>query len=210
MRIRSLLGIVLFASLAAACGGGGGDDDDDTTPPDASGGDDPDANTNPGTCLTVADYANPTLIGQAATGGPVGSEATPDGITLQAALNADATPDLLQVEFIKGFGVFTTNITTGTFALSGDELNYATCGLCPRVFTDLNTTTGEPAAQQYFATAGSFTITAITPNITGTYTGLQFEEVTIADDGSFTSTPVPGGCTTNVGSGSFDVAITYQ
>jgi hypothetical protein len=200
MRIRSLLGLGLVSAVAACGGGGGGDD---TAAPDAHA----DIDAAPHVCATEADLGTPTLGNQQAAG--AGTDHTmPNGITFDGALNADTKPDILQVEFIKGFGVFTANVTTGTFTLSGAELNYETCGLCPRIFSDIDTATGMSTTEQYFATGGDFNITSINPNITGTFTNLTLEEVTV-DPTTFHSTPVAGGCTTTIASGAFDVVVTY-
>jgi hypothetical protein len=203
MRIRSFLGLGLVAALAA-CGGGGGGGDDTQLVDSGVTIDGPVQHT----CATVADYGTPTLGNQQAAGS--GTDHTmPDGEQLQASLNADATPDIIDLELIKGFGVFTANIVTGDFTLSGAELNYETCGLCPRLFTDIDAGTGMSTTEQYYASAGEINITSINPNLTGTFTGLQFEEVTI-DATTFHSTPVPDGCTTSIASGSFDIAVTFQ
>jgi hypothetical protein len=192
----------LVAAACTACGGGGTAEDADAgvdagPPPDAEG---------PHVCLTVPDFATPTLTNQVAPG--VGDPATPDAISFQGDLNADATPDVLQIELVSGYGVFLEGVTTGTFPLADDELNYATCGLCVRVFTDVEDGGGH-AMQQYFATGGTVTITSIDPNITGTVTDVDFVEVTVATDGTYTTTPVTDGCSTAVASTAFDVAVTY-
>jgi len=199
--VRTVVAIVCFSALAA-CGPGGDDVfdasryDAHTAPPDAD------------ICLVPTDFVAPALANQAATG--VGADhAVPEAIVFDGDLDADARPDILQLELTKGYGAFLDNIVPGTYVLAGDDLNYSTCGLCARVFVDLDTTSGMPRKQQYFATAGSFTITAIDPNVTGTFSDLQLVEITLSTDGTYRSTPVPDGCTTAVSSGSFDIAVEY-
>jgi hypothetical protein len=204
MRIRSFLAMGLV-SLAAACGGGGSSDDDGTQP-DAHTTNDIDA-APAHECNTVTDFGTPTIGGQVAQG--MGTSDAPTMIDLQGTLNADATPDALELQFYMGYGVFTTAIAPGTYELSGDELNGSTCGLCTFIFADVDTA-GQTAKESYFATAGSFTLTETGANITGTFTGLELQEVTIAQDGSLTTTPVDNGCTTSIASGSFTAAVTYQ
>jgi hypothetical protein len=196
MRSR-FLGTLLLASVAA-CGGGGGSDPDagpDSGPP-------PDAE-EPHVCLTVADFGAPTLVDQVAPG--VGDPTSPDAISYQGDLDAAEFPDVFQLELLMGYGVFTKGVTTGTFEILDDELNYGTCGLCPRIFAD----NGSDARQQYYATGGTITVTSINPNLTGTVTDLDLVEVTISTDGTYTSTPVTDGCATRIVSAAFDVAVTY-
>ena len=177
--------------------------DADTTPTiDSDIG--PTIDAGPHVCLTEADYGAATLMMQSANSGG-GTAADPDAVQLLATLNGDATPDLFALELYKGFTVFSTNIHTGTFSITGQELDYATCGVCPRIFTDYDPATMMTAEQQYFATGGSVSITSITPNMTGTVNNLTYEEVTI-NPTTFESTPVPGGCQTAVMSGAFDIA----
>jgi hypothetical protein len=215
--------MVMAGLLLAACGGG--DDDDDMTAdrmiivvPDAGDGPDgggggPDggggsADAGPHVCLTEQNFGAATLGDQQAQSGGGASASDPDGLQFAATLNADPMPDLLYLELYKGYGVFSTMIMTGTFNITGMELNYATCGVCPRIFTDYDTGTGMSADQQYFATGGSVTINTLTPNFTGSVNNLEFEEVTV-NPTTFESTPVPGGCTTAVMSGAFDIANMY-
>jgi hypothetical protein len=198
--MKRILALALV-SFTAACGGGGGGDD--TSTPDAEVGDDPDSAVEH-TCFADPSYSAP-LGNQGATSGG-GTAAAPNGVTAQGTLTAAEPFDILQLELIKGYGVYTADITVGEHTLSGDELNYATCGLCPRLFTDCTADTCND--QQFYATGGTINVTSITPNLTFTATNLTFVEVTI-EEGTFVSTPVPGGCSTGIASASFDAANTH-
>jgi hypothetical protein len=195
MRVRAPIGSCLLGllGLLAACGGG----DDGPELLDAGVDAFVSIDAGPHVCLTPADFGSPALEDQLA-GGVGENHAMPDALVFQGALSAD--PDRVQLELLAGFGVFEAGITAGTYTIADDELQYADCGLCVRLFTE--------DSQQYFATGGSITITAIDPNITGTFTGLTFQEV-LVDTSSFHSTPVPDGCTTAIASGSFDAVVTY-
>lgn len=204
MRIVSC-GFVLGMSLLVACGGGGGGDGDDVVlQPDAEVVDQPDAEPPAPVCLAEASYGAATLGQQAAQS--QGPAATPDVEAGFATIGGDTAPvDIIQLELYKGFGVFTGGeIVPGTYTIAGDELNYATCGVCPRIFTDCTDTAC--ADQQFYATGGTVTITSITPNLTFTVQDLTFVEVTI-DETTFQSTPVPNGCSTAVTSASFDAVV---
>jgi hypothetical protein len=116
-------------------------------------------------------------------------------------------PDAFQLELYKGFGIFTdTEIVPGTYTLSGTELNYATCGVCPRIFSNVDTASGM-AQEQYFVTGGSVTITQVNPNLQFTVSDLTFVEVTI-NETTFESTPVVDGCESAIASMTFDAVVT--
>lgn len=197
--MKRFLALALI-SFTAACSSGGGDG---PATPDAGGGDDPDA-AGGGECFADVSYTAP-LANMAATSSG-GTAAAPNGVTGQATLTAAEPFDILQLELIKGYGVYTADITVGQHTLSGDELNYATCGLCPRLFTDCTQTACND--QQFYATGGTINVTQITPNLQFTATNLTFVEVTI-DETTFESTPVPGGCSTSIPSATFDGANTH-
>jgi hypothetical protein len=203
--MKRFLALALI-TFTAACGGGGGGDDtgDDTVTPDAEVGDDPDSEV-PRVCDVEAALGTVTLTNPVADS--MGAAATPDFERGGGLINGDAMPDVFQLELYKGFGVFAdTEIVPGTYTLAGEELNYSTCGVCPRIFANVDTTNGMPT-QQFFVTGGSVNITAINPNLTFTVTDLTFVEVTI-DETTFVSTPVPDGCPSAITSLSFDAVVT--
>jgi hypothetical protein len=79
----------------------------------------------------------------------------------------------------------------GSYALDG--INYADCGLCLVISADCN---GESCAKTFYADAGSVDIDVIGfgegEQFQGVLHNVVFTEVTI-DEGTFSSTPVPGG-----------------
>ena len=183
-------------SALVACGGGGGDDDDDTAAADAAPAGTDAAPTRDGappvTCLASSDYGSATLAMQ--YGEISGTPATPTYISVLGSINADAMPDGFAVELYKGQGAFTGEIVPGTYPLSGAELNYATCGVCVRLFTDYD---GSAFVDDYFATGGTVTITQVNPRFEGSVSNIPFEHATI-DEMTFQSTPPAGACTSAV------------
>lgn len=121
------------------------------------------------------------------------------------ALDSTMTPDVLQVELYAGFAAFQgADITAKTIQLSGDELNYKSCGACVRVFADVPQMGDSPA--QYFATGGTLQLTSVSGSLQGTLTNVTLEKVTV-DPNDFTSTPVGDGCTTKIVSASMNATL---
>jgi hypothetical protein len=116
--------------------------------------------------------------------------AAPTIVWATYALNAD--PDTLKVDLYAGVGVFANAITAGTYQLTGDELAYSTCGAC----VHLTAAGAGGVTQDYMATGGTLTITAVAPTLQATLTNVTFEHVTIAGS---ESTPVGDGCLSAVG-----------
>jgi hypothetical protein len=227
--MRQFSSIVFGLSLAAAaCGGGGGEPDSrpasdarqqadapppvpDAPPPVPDAPPPiPDAPPPPPdatVCLATADYGAATGTGDNAT-----HDQAADFYNMATALNADAEPDLFALQLYAGFGPFIGGgVTTGTFAIAGDDTNYATCGVCGLIIADL------PASGMieltdpqriYLAQSGTVTITSLSPNLTGTIDNLVLAHVTI-DPATAESTVVPD-CTSTIGSLSFDAPVTQQ
>ncbi len=145
-----------------------------------------------GACLADADYGAATVSNQLVDDG------LPDGLVVGGELNADA--DLLVVELYAGFGAMSGGIVPGTYALAGDDLNYATCGLCLRLFSEDTEDAG------YFATGGTVTITSVSPNAVIDVSNATFEHVEV-DPTTFESTPHADGCTSAITSASFDTPV---
>jgi hypothetical protein len=95
-------------------------------------------------------------------------------------------PDIIQVEFYAD--------AEGTFELTGDNANYGTCIQCVRVFVDVAADTGL-STSQLFQTEGTLVVTGLptSGDVALTLSNVNMVEVTIADDDSFTSTPVVAG-----------------
>lgn len=81
----------------------------------------------------------------------------------------------------------------GTFDLkAGNQANYSSCAVCVHAF--VRDTQGK-VIKHYFQSAGSITLSEdpfTNKHLIASVTGLQMEEVTVADQ-TFVSTPVPGG-----------------
>jgi hypothetical protein len=197
--MKRFLALALI-SFAAACSSGGGDDGPDLI--DGGGDDQPDAADNPGTCFAPDTFGAATIGNQIAESN--GAAATPDFTAGSGTLNAAEPFDVFQLEFYK-VGVLAANIVPGTYQITGQELNYATCAVCPRVFTDCTTEACED--QQFYATGGTVTLTQVSPNLVYSVSNITLVEVTV-DPGTFESTPVPGGCSTTITSASFDATVT--
>ncbi len=168
------------------------------------------------TCEADPSYSGEPMMEQA------GSDVNATSMTVDfenyfGALNADTAPDLLDIELYAMTGVFTAAITPGTYTLSGDELNYATCGLCVLIYANatFDSSTGDltGADQYYLATGGSVTITSVADNtagtgtLTGTLNNITFDHVTI-DSTTFTSTPVGDSCESMITSMPFTAPVT--
>jgi hypothetical protein len=125
---------------------------------------------------------------------------------LFADLNQDAKPDYIDLELYKGFGVFTNGYptTATTIPLTGDEVNYRTCGACIRVYSDIDTD-NMTIAGTYFATAGTLELTQVSETrLAGTLTNLTLTHVDI-DDTTFETTAHADGCSTTLASLAFDI-----
>jgi len=191
--MKKIATIFLFSLVIAACGSS---DDDEAV--DAGNNPTFDAGNNPtfdappqANCLAANDLGSPTLVNEG--GQFCGTIDVPTFFTYVGGVNADAQPDVLGLELYANFGAFAGGpIATGTYPITGDELNYASCGVCVRLLTDF---TGSAFADDgYMATAGSVTITSINP-LAATVSGIAFEHVTIDANNNFTSTAHADGCT---------------
>ncbi len=200
---------------ATACSGGGDNKDGGTGDAAPETGKKPlDSGTPDASDAGVTCTANPSytesLSGETANYTPTpadaGADAGPEDFYIyQGAFNTDQ--DVLDIELYDGFGAFTSSgIVPGTYNLTGDDLDYATCGLCVLIIGDQTQSSGDP----YMATSGSITITSVSPTGTfaGTGTNLKFQHVSIAQDN--TMTPVNDGCKSSVASVSFSAAVTQQ
>jgi hypothetical protein len=198
--------LCLAALTLGACGDDGGDDDDDDDDVvvDAGGDDDdddagtdvdsgPDIDAPAAVCTAAATYGDEALAN------PVAQQPNAGLIVFEGELNADELPDLFALQLYDGFGVFTDGIVPGTYEITGDEAQFATCGLCALLITD----GGE--ADAYLATSGSVTITSVSPNLTGTVTNLTYTHVDI--DENDTSTPNASGCESDIAALAFDAVV---
>ncbi len=180
---------ITFGSMSLiACGGGddgnntSADDVDDDVVIDIDATPTPDAEIiNTCTDITVAEYALNSADGTNAS--------------FNFLINEDlgtGTAAFGQIEIYSDFGK-ANFVGTFDLASAGQDDNYATCATCFRILGA--NAAGDAIEKQWFQTGGSVTFTAdpLTGALAGTVTNLAMTEVTIADDGSFVSTPVAGG-----------------
>jgi hypothetical protein len=92
---------------------------------------------------------------------------------------------------------------SGTFDLTaGNQANYQTCAICVRAFEY----SGQNIIKGFYQSKGSITLTGdplTSKQFTASVTGLELQEVTVAE-GTFVSTPVAGGSCGTVADGSID------
>jgi hypothetical protein len=137
--------------IALACGG---DDGGTIKIPDAAMVDAP-----PIVCAAEASYTSPASVGNSwNVGSGVRGSGEPHNLYYISRLQS--TPlDVLYVDLWAGYGVFTgTDITAGTFQISGGDTNVKDCGLCIFVVTDVTQST---IGDWYIATSGSVTLTNV-------------------------------------------------
>ena len=113
--------------------------------------------------------------------------------------------DVVQVELWPERGAFRGGpVHTGTFALTGDDLSYATCGVCVRALGDK----GEASQREYFAIAGTVEVSAVAATdgapFVATITEASFAEVT-ADH-----VEVAGGCSADLARAKITGAVMIQ
>jgi hypothetical protein len=123
-------------------------------------------------------------------------------------LNDDPLSDFLQLELYAGAGAFSDGeVTTGTFQITGPELQYETCGVCVKIRVDTEVVGGNLSyEQEYLATGGTVTVSSINGRLTGSMSNITFERVQI-EYPSGHSTPTPDGCESNLDGVTFDYAI---
>src|SRR6187455_1449890 len=177
--------ILLVMSLVA-CGGGGKKTTPDASQQDAA----PDAKSC--TSLTAPSGSGMDALGYDATNhvfvvGGAGGDA------------GDGNPLNFQVEVYGGI----EPSLVGTFDLSqGKQSNYMSCAICVRAYSlDAQ---GNPI-KEFFQSGGSVTLTAdpfADGHLVASFTNVQMQEVTIADD--YTSTPVANGLCTTYGNFNVD------
>jgi hypothetical protein len=140
-------------------------------------------------CLIQGDYgALAAIVGTAGNNG---------GTTVTLVLDPGPPgKDDLFFKLVAGNGVFAGGVAPGTYALTGADTNFLTCGLCTSLIADI--IPGVGPSKFYFADAGSVTFTAVTPPVAGNAQNLHFSEIEIS-----TGTKVPGGCEATIASVSF-------
>lgn len=200
----------LSLSLAALVGCGGGESKKppvvvvDAPPPP------PPVDAPPAvTCTMAATVTGPAqAVLQYSADANGDTAGTPEAWVMGGLVNMDALSDALQLELYEGFtqAEYTAPVT---IQLTGDETNYATCGACVRGYGDI-AADGMSYADDYFATAGTVTITTLSPTMmAGSISGLRLTHVMI-DGMTFQSTPVNDGCDTTVGDFNFTAQVSMM
>jgi len=123
-------------------------------------------------------------------------------------MDPTAMPDFIEIDLYNGVGPFSAGITPQTISLTGDEANYATCGACVLMFTDLHTVGSDVEITDfYFPTAGTLMLTSTTDDFMGTVTGLQMQHMIVSGN---MLVPANDGCVTSVPSMTMNAVIEPQ
>lgn len=120
--------------------------------------------------------------------------------------------DAVYLELNAGFGGFGSNdIHPGTFQLQGEDLDYATCGLCLLLFPmsingmdfmgDINNVYVATAGTLVLTDAGGSAGSGSGHSLSGSIANATFKKAVIASDR--TQTYDPANCTSSIGSGTF-------
>lgn len=221
MRTSTISAFWLALALAAApaasgCSDGSapGDDDDDVAEVDGGAGGAPDATGGGGEavdaggadgaavgdCPASLDYGAVTLSAQSATGeGAANARANLDAI---GDIDGVGQKDQLNVLMYSETGAFGEILPTGTFELTGIETDFATCGLCVMLYAGVGVTIDDV----YMPVGGTITITRYDPTFQAQLSGVTMRHVDI-DPTTFATAPHADGCTSEIESATFDVAI---
>jgi hypothetical protein len=203
MRKKSFFAPILCLPLLACGGDDGGTHV--TTPDSHLGSGSGSGSAAP--CTATASYGAVTFTNQAAETDGSGSDYTMDGSHVDyfdGDLNADALPDTLELQFWYGLTEFAANdIGSGTFAISPDDADLNSCGLCVVIFTDQGS--DGKATDLYVANAGSVTLTQATgANLVGSVANLTFQHIDFdANDDQV----IVDDCSSTITSGSFSTAL---
>jgi hypothetical protein len=193
------------ALLLPACGDDGGDGSAD---PDAAVDMTPDAGPQ-STCTVIeASYPDLGMVTGTAQLRPTDPD-TPDGpkvLSVQIPLNEDATPDVLFLELWGDTPPFDQGFAPTTQNLNMDNADLVICAACTFIAADFT----DPNMIDFnMAYSGSLVIDTVdttlgTGSITGSLTGVRFQEVTIDAAGQ---KPVVDGCRSMLEGVQFDFAM---
>ncbi len=140
----------------------------------------------PSVCLVPATYG--------AQGDKVGMPLTGNPTSVSITIDAGPPRDAFFIKLVAAKGVFAGGLATGTYTLSGADLDFNNCGLCVNIIADIVAMQGP--SKFYFATAGSVTITSTQP-VAGSLSNVMLHEVSAA------GAPTNSGCTTQIDSMTF-------
>ncbi len=199
--MRKLSFLLIPIATLAACGG----DDGGVTPLDGPAG----GIDAPVTCsVSTGSFGNKGALTGGATFAASMTNAALYRIAMQAPLEAAMPFDVLFVDFFTGYTPFGTEtaptpVVPGTYQLTGEQLNYETCGVCVTLGTNATATEYE---DDYMVTGGTLVVAAVGDavgeTLTLTVSNLEFEHVTI-DGTTSVSTPVGDGCGTTLTNATF-------
>src|SRR5262245_5459839 len=189
------MGLVCLSNTCVNPGGGGSGGGGGTMGGGGTGG-----GGGSAACLTAANHG---ALGSVTAPAAVLTDTTYIDWTLP--LEAGTPRDEFNIQLFSGLGVFTTGFRTGTFTLSGDDLNYGTCGLCVLIYENIDAATTAYRGV-YLATSGTVTLTSVSGTLAGGASNLKFQHVNI-DQNTSVSTPDSDGCRSAIDSVSFNVPI---
>lgn len=185
--------------VVAACGArvdGAGVDPPDAGPPDVDARPDPpDATTVvPDNACGVpqdqGDLGTLAAAGDARSQGGTANFVYTLGSYTPASIDT-AAPDAVYVELWDNYGAFLgRHATPGTYEITGDELSYATCGVC--VFTLADVANGN-ATRILEATGGTITIYAVSPSVNAPLS-VEVDDVTFQEVSPQDYTPLASSC----------------
>jgi hypothetical protein len=183
---------LLFVALLVGCTTGSNPDSGDDTPgPDASTSG-PDGQQQ-ASCPMAAATADTGALTASKTQrcNVSGSMGTRKWYRMMAALPGSPT-DFVQLELWDGQGAFSGGVVkTGTFQITGAELDYQTCGVCLRAIGDK----GTAAAKMYFATGATVEVTSV--GIGGATLAAKITNATFAEVDA-TNKKVANGCASSL------------
>jgi len=211
--VLASLGLASLGTLAA-CGGSKSSNPDSRVISTVDGG--ADGSTTPDGADAVCTVSSASfgdkgaLTGQYIfTPGTDTVAATDDVLEADALLETGQPSDGVSVILYAGYGAFSAGaITAGTYQITGDELDFATCGVCVIIGTNF-TSTGHD--DDYMATGGTVTLTSVGTKVGDTLAGsisnVQFHHATI-DPQTGATTIAADTCTTSITNATFSGALT--
>ena len=154
------------------------------------------------TCFAALSYGSPAPLNPTAERSSGG-----ETINYNSQLNAEPMPDGLALNLVEGAGVYASRSIgpVSNVALTGDESQLATCGTCVVLVADADAVS-ESFKAIYMPTAGSITITSVSPRLRGTLSDVTFVEIEFGSGGA--QETVPNGCSSHIASFAFDTAVT--
>lgn len=134
-----------------------------------------------------------------------GDEATLHEIFFIAPLDGDEPGDYLYIDLYEGYGAFAGgDITIGSFAITGDDTRYSSCGACIMIGADV--TADGDVDDWYVAGSGVLNLSNVTDRFTGSLQNVTLHRFTTDANGNASDTPTFD-CTTQLPSLSFDTPM---